>query len=160
MTPNEKPASPTQALAEALERCIAYISSPVRMSRDEDETARRARLIQDARAALDRTTLPPTEEGMVMVPREFVDFISAKAAEDPVFAKGYEKLSIARARELLAMLFPSGMQSGLYAEYVRAPREPTPKMTSAGSEVAGLKSSEAAAVYRAMLAAANAERRK
>jgi hypothetical protein len=41
-----------RALRAALAECVAYIESPLRMTRDEDEAARRARIVSAARAVL------------------------------------------------------------------------------------------------------------
>jgi hypothetical protein len=41
-----------RALRAALTECVAYIESPLRMTSDEDEAARRSRIASAARAAL------------------------------------------------------------------------------------------------------------
>lgn len=42
-----------KALRAALTQCVTYIESPCRMTRDEDEAARRARIVANGRAALE-----------------------------------------------------------------------------------------------------------
>lgn len=50
--------SPAPGVVDALRECVTYIRSPLRMTRDEDEEARRARVVDRAVAALASLSQP------------------------------------------------------------------------------------------------------
>jgi len=110
MTPNEKPASPTQG--ELAVKALLSLADDMSTSRIGDEFYKRVSInrsgiekavaeIRRIAAFLDRTTLSPTEEGMVLVPKEPTEAM-LRAAIDAIPMDKYIDVGSRRSKVTLS----------------------------------------------------------